>query len=170
MPMLLAGNGSITGASSFTDPATFQSTLSVTGALTQSSGAAFSLASGQLAFPATQNASSNANTLDDYEEGTWVPTTTGISGTGIAYTANYVKIGRLVFCSVTVTGTGMTATSPTITQPFSGNAYGTGSWISGGGASAGSVQSVPFGNSAQLSGSMTSTTIMNIAWCMFTAT
>lgn len=29
---------------------------------------------GQIVFPATQNASSNANTLDDYEEGTWTPT------------------------------------------------------------------------------------------------
>lgn len=155
MPMLLYGNGTISGATSFTDTASFGNPI------TPSTG---------ISFPATQYSSSNANTLDDYEEGTWVPTTTGIGGTGIAYTANYVKIGRLVFCSVTVTGTGMTATSPTITQPFSGNAYGTGSWISGGGASAGSVQSVPFGNSAQLSGSMTSTTIMNIAWCMFTAT
>ena len=27
-----------------------------------------------IAFPATQNASSDANTLDDYEEGTWTPT------------------------------------------------------------------------------------------------
>ena len=31
---------------------------------------ALSLTKGQLKFPATQNASSNANTLDDYEEGT----------------------------------------------------------------------------------------------------
>lgn len=31
---------------------------------------------GQLKFPATQNASSNANTLDDYEEGTWTPAIT----------------------------------------------------------------------------------------------
>ena len=28
---------------------------------------------GQILFPATQNASSGANTLDDYEEGTWTP-------------------------------------------------------------------------------------------------
>jgi hypothetical protein len=30
--------------------------------------------SGNIVFPASQNASSNANTLDDYEEGTWTPT------------------------------------------------------------------------------------------------
>lgn len=162
MVMVLGGSGTANGITSFSSAATFGSTLSSNGAIIPSSG---------IAFPATQNASSNPNTLDDYSEGTWTPTTTGISGTGITYTANYVKIGRLVFCSVTVAGTGMTATSPTITQPFSGNAYGTGSWIAGGGgAGTGIVQSVPFGNSAQLSGSMTSTTIMNIAWCMFTST
>jgi hypothetical protein len=51
-------------------------------------------------FPATQNASSNANTLDDYEEGTWTPTFFG-SGTPGTYTttsvtATYTKVGRLV--------------------------------------------------------------------------
>jgi len=51
-------------------------------------------------FPATQVASANANTLDDYEEGTW---TMGVSfggaSVGVAYTVNtgsYVKIGRQV--------------------------------------------------------------------------
>ena len=54
-------------------------------------------------FPASQNASSNANTLDDYEEGTWTPTLTDTSGnTGSGYTARngyYTKIGRTVFFS-----------------------------------------------------------------------
>jgi len=57
---------------------------------------------GQIQFPATQNASSNANTLDDYEEGSWTPSlrdggtnrnptySSGPSGT-------YVKIGKQVF-------------------------------------------------------------------------
>jgi hypothetical protein len=55
---------------------------------------------GQIKFPATQNASADANTLDDYEEGTW---TSGIEfgggTTGITYTAQngtYTKIGRQV--------------------------------------------------------------------------
>lgn len=55
---------------------------------------------GQLKFPATQNASSNVNTLDDYEEGTWTPTLRfGGLSTGITYSAqqgNYIKIGRSV--------------------------------------------------------------------------
>jgi hypothetical protein len=47
-----------------------------------------------ITFPATQSASSNANTLDDYEEGTWTPTTpVGIS----VSTAWYQKIGNSVF-------------------------------------------------------------------------
>ena len=56
---------------------------------------------GQLKFPATQNASSDANTLDDYEEGTWTPTITGSGGSsGQAYDiqiGRYVKLGLLVW-------------------------------------------------------------------------
>jgi hypothetical protein len=55
-----------------------------------------------ITFPATQSASSNANTLDDYEEGTFTPTltfgggSTGITGT---FAGEYIKIGRQVFVS-----------------------------------------------------------------------
>jgi hypothetical protein len=56
---------------------------------------------GQIVFPATQNASSGANTLDDYEEGTWTPTITfGGAAVGVTYsvqTGRYIKIGRLVY-------------------------------------------------------------------------
>jgi hypothetical protein len=48
-------------------------------------------------FPATQVASADANTLDDYEEGTF--TITDVSGAGLSITtnfANYTKIGRQV--------------------------------------------------------------------------
>ena len=52
---------------------------------------------GQIKFPATQNASSNANTLDDYEEGTWTPTQgTFDTWTSPVFSATYTKIGRLV--------------------------------------------------------------------------
>jgi len=55
----------------------------------------------QIAFPATQNASSDANTLDDYEEGSWTPELQTSSGTNITVTydgrsGGYTKIGRLV--------------------------------------------------------------------------
>jgi hypothetical protein len=50
-----------------------------------------------LTFPATQVASSDPNTLDDYEEGTWTPT--DVSGAGLTFstaTGKYTKIGRYV--------------------------------------------------------------------------
>jgi hypothetical protein len=52
------------------------------------------LTSGQLKFPATQNASADANTLDDYEEGTWTPVGNGVTLTGVI--AQYTKIGNTV--------------------------------------------------------------------------
>jgi len=42
-----------------------------------------------------------ANTLDDYEEGTWTPAADGggtIAGTSITYAGSYTKIGNLVHC------------------------------------------------------------------------
>ncbi len=61
--------------------------------------APFTLTGGQLAFPASQNASADANTLDDYEEGTWTATLTcGTSGTITMNSdlGTYTKIGGLV--------------------------------------------------------------------------
>ena len=56
-----------------------------------------------IAFPATQVASSDANTLDDYEEGTWTPTFTGsISNPTVTYgtqLGQYTKVGRQVTCT-----------------------------------------------------------------------
>lgn len=50
-----------------------------------------------ITFPATQSASSDANTLDDYEEGTWTPVDASGGGvTLVAANGRYVKIGRLV--------------------------------------------------------------------------
>jgi 3D (Asp-Asp-Asp) domain-containing protein len=53
-----------------------------------------------IAFPATQVASSDANTLDDYEEGTWTPGVSfGGASVGITYTVQsggYTKIGSQV--------------------------------------------------------------------------
>ncbi len=56
---------------------------------------------GRLSFPATQNASSDANTLDDYEEGTWTPGIT-FNGSAAGVVASfavgrYIKVGQNVF-------------------------------------------------------------------------
>jgi hypothetical protein len=50
-----------------------------------------------ITFPATAVAASNANTLDDYEEGTWTPALVGT--TAVSYSnqvGKYVKIGKMV--------------------------------------------------------------------------
>ena len=58
---------------------------------------------GNVAFPATQSASGDANTLDDYEEGTFSPVLGGSGGqSGQSYSTQlgvYTKIGRIVHCS-----------------------------------------------------------------------
>lgn len=57
-------------------------------------------ASQGIKFPATQVASSDANTLDDYEEGSWTPSDT--SGASLSFTTPvgvYTKVGNLVFAS-----------------------------------------------------------------------
>tara|TARA_R110002020_G_scaffold26193_7_gene84576 strand:+ start:25 stop:918 length:894 start_codon:yes stop_codon:yes gene_type:complete len=55
---------------------------------------------GQILFPATQNASGNANTLDDYEEGDWTGTfSDGTNDCTMTSTndGTYTKVGRVVF-------------------------------------------------------------------------
>jgi hypothetical protein len=52
-----------------------------------------------ITFPATQSASTDANTLDDYEEGTWTPLIIGTSGgtaTSTSVSGSYTKVGRFV--------------------------------------------------------------------------
>jgi hypothetical protein len=56
-----------------------------------------------ITFPAAQSASSDANTLDDYEEGTWTGSLTAVNATGLSLTnARYTKVGRLVTLTATV--------------------------------------------------------------------
>jgi hypothetical protein len=69
-----------------------------------------------ITFPATQTASSNANTLDDYEEGTWTPSLggTGSNPTGTAGGTNvghYVKVGRAVHIRANITFSAITGGS-----------------------------------------------------------
>jgi hypothetical protein len=62
---------------------------------------------GNAIFPATQVPSSDANTLDDYEEGTWTPVLTFDTpgNASIAYSEQlgvYTKIGRIVFIQASI--------------------------------------------------------------------
>ena len=65
-------------------------------------------------FPATQVASANANTLDDYEEGTFTPTAFGATTAGTTtyngQNGYYTKIGRQVTASLYVSYSSMTGT------------------------------------------------------------
>ena len=78
----------------------FPTTIGVGGATPSTSGAG-------ITFPATESASSNANTLDDYEEGTWTatltPDTSGTITVNNATSVNrYTKIGQLVTITATI--------------------------------------------------------------------
>ena len=76
--------------------------LAVTGAITATE---ILSANKGITFPATQVASANANTLDDYEEGVWAPSllfgggNTGQTGT---YVGKYTKVGNLVTAHATI--------------------------------------------------------------------
>jgi hypothetical protein len=63
-----------------------------------------------ITFPATQSASTDANTLDDYEEGAWTPTISATSpGTlSVSYSVQvgwYTKIGRQITAGFYITFT-----------------------------------------------------------------
>ena len=99
------------------------------------------LTSGQIAFPATQLASAGANTLDDYEEGTWTPAwNTGFPSNPTSITARYTKIGQIVHvtceCTATIDGTtlaigGLPFTAATPTTQGVATWYGTSNTLKG---------------------------------------
>lgn len=72
---------------------------------------------GQVAFPATQNPSSDPNTLDDYEEGTFTATFTAKTTpptTPITTTSKYTKIGNIVYIVVNFYGVDTSGASGTM--------------------------------------------------------
>jgi len=108
MAIVLDGTAGIT-----TPPVTVTNTIGVGGATPSASGAG-------VTFPATQSASSDVNTLDDYEEGTWTPSLGGTAVYNIQY-GNYVKIGRLVYVTGAIrpTSIGTGSTTNITGLPFS---------------------------------------------------
>jgi hypothetical protein len=84
-------------------------------------------------FPATQSASADANTLDDYEEGTWTGTIKGLTTDPtipVTATGSYTKIGRFVFAKITysnITTTGASGDFYVTGLPFTaGDNFATG--------------------------------------------
>lgn len=103
MPVVINGTTGIT-----TPTESVATTIGVGGATPSASGAG-------ITFPATASLSSNVNTLDDYEEGTFTP----VSGTNISVTyAYYTKIGRVVTIYGAVLHTGAITSYDTIQLPF----------------------------------------------------
>ena len=97
----------------------FASTIGVGGATAAASGAG-------ITFPATQSASSDANTLDDYEEGTWTPTSP--LATFSSAVGQYVKVGQMVTVSFRCVFNSITnSNQATITLPFTAVAATVGS-------------------------------------------
>jgi len=117
----ISGNWTFSASADFTAPVLFSASanfgsndISAVGSITAVSGnftggniSLINLTGGQIAFPATQSASSGANTLDDYEEGTITPTITfGGGNTGLTYSyqvGRYTKIGDTVHYTIHVT-------------------------------------------------------------------
>lgn len=94
MPISTIGQNGLNAPLSLTLPVV-ATTMGVGGATPSGSGSG-------ITFPATQSASSDANTLDDYEEGTWTPTFTAstTAPSSVTYShqqGRYTKIGRVVY-------------------------------------------------------------------------
>ena len=94
MPISRIETNSIAPSQTLTTPI-IATTMGVGGATPSGSGSG-------ITFPATQSASTDANTLDDYEEGTWTPTLQNSSGSSTTGLAVYRKIGSLVFISLQI--------------------------------------------------------------------
>jgi len=108
MPISTIGQNGLNAPLSLTSPTI--ATPTFTG---QATIPTINLTGGQITFPATQSTSSNANTLDDYEEGTWTPVFASASGsiTGGSKYGSYTKVGNLVSVQIFIGGT-FTISSP----------------------------------------------------------
>jgi hypothetical protein len=103
--------------------------FNTTGALVFSGGTTTANGAG-ITFPATQSASTDANTLDDYEEGTWTPVDS--SGASLSFSSAggfYTKIGRQVICFFYVT---YPATANASATAIGGLPFTTGNNVAGG--------------------------------------
>jgi hypothetical protein len=127
-----AGTGTVAGVA----PGSSGNVLTSDGTDWASSGAPSH--TGNVAFPATQSASADANTLDDYEEFTWTPVLGGAGGTsGQTYIAQVgigTKIGDQVHLSfaVLLNGKGtITGTASIQGLPFTTLTSGSGEYQGG---------------------------------------
>ena len=122
MAVVINGTSGITGN---TGTLISASTIGVGGTTPSASGAG-------ITFPATQSASSDANTLDDYEEGSFTPTLNrdGVA-TSLTYSersGKYTKVGNMVTvyiaCVVTAVSSSGSGNTTITGLPFSNGGVG----------------------------------------------
>ena len=115
MPGRLVFSTTADGAASPTERARITSAgdLLIGKTTTTTNGGKLQISNG-ITFPATQVACTDANTLDDYEEGTWTPTQgTGVTVVGtFSSVGSYVKIGKQVSFAGYITATTSVAFNP----------------------------------------------------------
>ena len=139
MPLVLAGATSGSTTIQATDAVTQTITLpNATGTVLTTNGSGIASVNG-VQFPATQSASADANTLDDYEEGTFTVVVRGANTAGTytmtAQSCVYTKIGRLVSVAINISGfstaTGGVGYMVIQGMPFSNGATGSRGVVSG---------------------------------------
>jgi hypothetical protein len=125
MALILDGNGLIQGldAGGLPSGSVNADTLASTLDLSSKTMTFGNVSASGITFPASISASGNANTLDDYEEGTFTPAFTFASGS-VTYSEQsgfYVKIGRFVQCNIALYISGLSSQSGNVTitgMPF----------------------------------------------------
>ncbi len=163
--IIKTGNiGAVTNTSNVTDTMIFAPNAS--GTVQTNWLRSWLVASDGIRFPATQNASTDANTLDDYEEGTWTPVLTFGTPGDLAVThsiqvGTYTKVGNRVTASFAVVTSAFTHTTAsgnlTISGlPFASNStshyrnYGAGVWQGITKASYTNINAEVFNNTANI--------------------
>jgi hypothetical protein len=139
------GNFAIRDVTNSVDRATFNANgcMALTGANLTATGIG-------ITFPATQSASSDANTLDDYEEGTWTPSLfAGGANMVSSYNSDrngaYTKVGNTVFWMARISDITKNAQSGALTLeglPFTTNSsyfYSNAIWAYSGITSTGTI-------------------------------
>jgi hypothetical protein len=86
------------------------------------------ISGGGIKFPSSQSASSDVNTLDDYEEGTWTPTFVAATAGSPSSSGNgtYTKIGNLVTATFYLSVSSLGGASGNVNVgglPFAGGDY-----------------------------------------------
>jgi hypothetical protein len=132
MALILDGNGLIQGldAGGLPSGSVNADTLASTLDLSSKTMTFGNVSASGITFPATQSASGNANTLDDFEEGTWTATFAGSTKTTTGY---YVKIGKLVYVSIYSGGMNVTSSTNAVISglPFTVGEAPTGDYTTG---------------------------------------